>query len=124
MDNILTYHGSAMYYLYYLILKQSTGVDKIFILILQKKKLKIEEIKQVESNKRFGIGSPVYLMQNPAFLARVRPYYTLEKQAKNIYIAIPKINISFSVVSLIGLGFCLFFWPPSILQGIIWPHSG
>ena len=92
MDNILTYHGSAMYYLYYLILKQSTGVDKIFILILQKKKLKIEEIKQVESNKRFGIGSPFYLMQNPAFLARVRPYYTLENRGRPEEQTKPKTN--------------------------------
>lgn len=67
MDNILTYHGSAMYYLYYLMLKQSIEGDKIFILILQKKKMKIEEIKQVGSNKRSVIGSPVYLMQNLHF---------------------------------------------------------
>lgn len=52
-------HGSAMYYLYYLMLKQSTGVDKIFILILQKK-LKIKEIKQVESNKDLGL-DPLFI---------------------------------------------------------------
>lgn len=67
MDNILTYHGSAMYYLYYLMLKQSIEGDKIFFLILQKKKMMIEEIKQVGSNKRSAIGSPVYLMQNLHF---------------------------------------------------------
>ena len=67
MDNILTYHGSAMYYLYYLMLKQSIEGNKIFFLILQKKKMMIEEIKQVGSNKSSAIGSPVYLMQNLHF---------------------------------------------------------
>lgn len=105
-------------YLYYLVLKQSTDVDIIVIPNLQKKKLKLEEMKQVGSNKGSGIGSHVYLMQNLAFLARVRPYYTVETRGrpnnqnprliKGTAEKTEKVKLIFGIV--------MYSWPPS-------PHS-